>query len=57
MTFIFQLKINTWLMRRAREIVEKRKLSRLYEGMDVSNFFTSESQAPKIAPQNYLYKD
>ena len=40
-----------------REIVEKRKLSRLYEGMDVSNFFTSESQAPKIAPQNYLYKD
>ena len=57
MTIIFQLKINTWHMRRAREIVEKRKLSRLYEGMDVSNFFTSESQAPKIVPQNYLYKD
>lgn len=38
-------------MRRARETVEKEKLSRLYEGMDVSNFFTSESQAPKIVPQ------
>ena len=38
------------------EIMEKRKLSRLCEGRTVSNFFTSGSQAPKVVPQNYLFK-